>query len=294
MDVRTIVYALRVWTAPQQVAAGVKRRGLPASLVQENLETKLTRFFAVLFFVVALLTGPSAAHERFALVIGNAGYTNVPALDNPVNDARLMSDELRDVGFSVTTLTDVSRAQIMQEVEAFASKVRAAGSEALAVFYFAGHGVRSDGFNYLLPLNVNIRSESDIAGEAVPAEWVLDRIHSPKAVSVMILDACRDSPFSSQSEVNVDVGDGLARMTARTNNLIAYATGPGEVALDGTGANSPYTAAIARAIGTSGLSLEQMFEQVRADVVDETDGVQSPWARSSLNIKIGIKDPAVN
>lgn len=250
------------------------------------------RMIAVLYFAFALLAGPSAAHERFALVIGNAGYTSVPALDNPVNDARLMSDELRSAGFEVTTLTDVNLDEMTGEVEAFASKVRAAGSEALAVFYFAGHGVRSDGFNYLLPLGVNIQSEADIAGEAVPAEWVLDRIHTPQAVSVMILDACRDNPFGSQSEVIVDLGDGLARMTARPNNLIAYATGPGDVALDGTGTNSPYTAAIARAIKTSGLPLEQMFEQVRTDVIGETDGVQSPWARSSLNIRIGIKDPA--
>lgn len=107
----------------------------------------------------------------------------------------------------------------------------------------------------------------------------------------MILDACRDNPFGGQSDVNLDVGDGLARMTARTNNLIAYATGPGEVALDGTGTNSPYTAAIARAIQTSGQPLEQMFEQVRTDVIGETDGIQTPWARSSLNIKIGMKDP---
>lgn len=254
----------------------------------------MTRIFAILYIVTALLTGPSAAHERLALVIGNAGYTNVPALDNPVNDARFLSDELRDVGFSVTTLTDVNRAEMMREVETFASKVRAAGSEALAVFYFAGHGVRSDDFNYLLPLSVNIRSEADIAGEAVPAEWILDRIHTPKAVSVMILDSCRDNPFRGQSDLIVDVGDGLARMTARTNNLIAYATGPGEVTLDGTGSNSPYTAAIARAIRTSGLPLEQMFKQVRSDVISETGGVQSPWARSSLNIKIGMKDPTAN
>ncbi|WP_171099391.1 MULTISPECIES: caspase family protein [unclassified Ruegeria] len=251
----------------------------------------MTRILMVFFMVTVLFAGPSSAHERFALVIGNAGYTNVPALDNPVNDARLMSDELQAAGFSVTTLTDVGRADMMQEVDAFASKVRAAGSEALAVFYFAGHGVRSDGFNYLLPLNVNIQTEADIAGEAVPAEWILDRIHTPKAVSVMILDACRDNPFGSQADVFGDVGDGLARMTARTNNLIAYATGPGDVALDGTGTNSPYTAAIARAIRTTDLGLEQMFEQVRSDVVSETEGLQSPWARSSLNIRIGLKDP---
>jgi uncharacterized caspase-like protein len=252
------------------------------------------RILAALYLVTALFTGAAAAHERFALVIGNAAYTNIPALDNPVNDARLMSDELRGAGFSVTTLTDVTRAEMMQEVETFASKVRAAGSEALAVFYFAGHGVRSDDFNYLLPLDVNIRTEADIPDQAVPAEWVLDRFHTPQAVTVMILDSCRDNPFGSQSEVTLDVGDGLARMTARTNNLIAYATGPGDVALDGTGANSPYTAAIARAIRTSRLPLVELFEQVRADVMNETGGVQSPWARSSLNLKIGMKDLTAN
>ncbi len=260
----------------------------------EAMERQLIRLVAAFYIVIALFSGPATAHERFALVIGNAGYTNVPELDNPVNDARLMSDELRGAGFSVTTLTDATRADMMAAVETFASSVRAAGSEALAVFYFAGHGVRSDGFNYLLPLGVNIQSEAEIADEAVPAEWILDRFHTPQAVSVMILDACRDNPFSSETDVVLDVGDGLARMTARTNNLIAYATGPGDVALDGTGTNSPYTAAIARAIRASGVSLEQMFEQVRSDVIGETGGVQSPWARSSLNIRIGMKDPNAN
>ena len=255
---------------------------------------ELTRILATLCFLTALLTGPATAHERFALVIGNAAYTDVPALDNPVNDARLISDELRAAGFAVTTLTDVTRAEMMQEVETFASTVRAAGSEALAVFYFAGHGVRSKEFNYLLPLNATITSEADIPDAAVPAEWVLDRIHTPQAVTVMILDACRNNPFGGQADVVADTGDGLARMTPRENNLIAYATGPGDVALDGTGSNSPYSAAIARAIGTSGLTLDKLFDRVREDVITETNGTQSPWARSSLKIRIGMRDPAAN
>lgn len=245
------------------------------------------RFFCL---AMALITGPALAHERLALVIGNAGYTNVPELDNPLNDARLMRDTLKNAGFKVTMLTDADRAEMMHAVERFENTVRAAGSDVLVIFYFAGHGLRSDDFNYLIPLDVNIQAEDDIARESISAEWVLDRIHNPEAISVMILDACRNNPFdSSQSDVFVDLGDGLARMTARTNNLIAYATGPGDVALDGSSTNSPYTAALVRAIQTRGLKVEDTFEQVRLEVVNETGGVQVPWATSSLDITIGIK-----
>ena len=107
-------------------------------------------------------------------------------LDEPTTG--LDPNQLMDIRSLITTIgqtkTVFLSTHIMQEVEAFATEVRAAGSEALAVFYFAGHGVRSDGFNYLLPLGLNIQSEADITGEAVSAEWVLDRIHTPQAVSV--------------------------------------------------------------------------------------------------------------
>ncbi|MEO0760490.1 MAG: caspase family protein, partial [Pseudomonadota bacterium] len=214
-----------------------------------------TRFALIvaLAFVVALVHPAAAARAegagpRLALVIGNASYRNVTPLANPVNDARLMSRRLDEAGFAVTTVTEADRRAMVEAVERFGRAVRAAGPDTLALFYFAGHGVRSDGFNFLVPLGVDIRAEADIARETVAAEWVLERLQAPGATSVMVLDACRDNPFDRGQRAIPDIGDGLARMTARRGDIIAYATGPGDVALDGAGANSPYTTALARLI----------------------------------------------
>ena len=161
----------------------------------------MIRFLITLCFATTLLSSPAVAHQRLALVIGNAAYTSIQELDNPVNDALLIRETLRGAGFDVTLFTDANHAEITRAVESFAKTVRAAGPEVLAVFYFAGHGVRSDEFNYLLPLGVSIRSENDIPREAISAEWVLDRIHGADAISVMILDACRDNPLTTPRQV---------------------------------------------------------------------------------------------
>ena len=71
-------------------------------------------------------------------------------------------------------------------------------------------------------------------------------------------------------------------MDAPRGSLIAYSTGPGEVAADGTGANSPYTVALARAMQTPGVPAEKMFKLVRDRVIDETNGEQTPWEESSM------------
>lgn len=233
---------------------------------------------------------PAGADDRLALVIGNAGYRNVPALANPVNDARLMARTLRETGFEVTMVVEADRAAMERAVERFGQAVRGARPGTLALFHFAGHGVRNDGFNYLLPLGIDIQSEADIAREAVSAEWVQARIQAPGVTSVMVLDACRNNPFGGRTDGSIsDLGDGLARMTAGEDSLIAYATGPGEVAFDGIGGNSPYTAALARAIRTPGLDVEEIFEQVREEVETATAGAQIPWARFSLDSGVYIQ-----
>ncbi|MEM9782465.1 MAG: caspase family protein [Pseudomonadota bacterium] len=258
----------------------------------------MSRFVLAACLIVALFAvaraAPAIAEDRLALVIGNAGYRNVPALDNPVNDAALMARTLRAKGFQVTMVVEADRAAMRRAVERFGRDLRAAEPGALAMFYFAGHGVRSDGFNYLVPLNVDIRAEADIAREAVSAEWVLDRIEAPGVTSVMVLDACRNNPFDGRGPGTIpELGDGLARMTAEGGNLIAYATGPGDVVLDGTGDNSPYTAALARAIRTPGLNVEEIFVKVREEVETATGGLQVPWESSSLPGAVYIQpDPA--
>jgi hypothetical protein len=254
----------------------------------------MPRLLAALCLIACVLAAaPAAARDRVALVIGNAGYANIPSLANPVNDARLMARTLDDAGFRVTTLVEADGVAMRAGVERFRDRLGEAGEGVVALFYFAGHGVRSDGFNYLLPVDVDIRAEADIAAEAVAAEWVLDRMRVPGGASIMVLDACRNNPFAADGAGTVaDLGDGLARMTVRDDNLIAYATGPGDVALDGAGDHSPYTAALARAIRQPGVDVHTVFERVREEVETATDGFQVPWERSSIDAALVLRPGA--
>ncbi|MEL6218486.1 MAG: caspase family protein [Pseudomonadota bacterium] len=244
----------------------------------------MSRLAGLAYLITAFLSTPVVAEERLALVIGNSSYQHISSLANPVNDARLMTRTLVAKGFQVTTVLEADQDTMRRAIERFGRDLRAAEPGALAMFYYAGHGVRSDGFNYLLPLDVDIRAEADIAREAIAAEWVLESIEAPGVTHVMVLDACRNNPFDGEGPRTIpDLGDGLARMTAKNGNLVAYATGPGDVALDGTGSNSPYTLALAKAIQTPGLDVEAIFEHVRLEVETATDGAQVPWESSSFD-----------
>ena len=233
------------------------------------------------FFLTALivLTAFSAAAERFALVIGNGGYETA-GLANPPNDAALTTSALRDAGFSVTTVIDADQTKMKQVIRAFSQRVRDAGPDAVAAFYYAGHGVQVDGKNYLIPVGATIEAKPDLEYETIEAQWVLDMIGASGAgLSIIILDACRDNPFRSFTRSN---SRGLARMDAPRGALLSYSTAPGDVAADGTGRNSPFTEALAKAIRTPGLKIEETFKQVRRQVLDATGDRQLPWESTSL------------
>lgn len=233
------------------------------------------------YFLSALiaLTAFSAAAERFALVIGNGAYETA-SLANPPNDAALTTAALRDAGFAVTTVVDADQTKMKQQIRAFSQTVRNAGPDAVAAFYYAGHGVQVDGKNYLIPVGATIAAKPDLEYETVEAQWVLDMIGASGAgLSIIILDACRDNPFRSFTRSN---SRGLARMDAPRGALLSYSTAPGDVAADGAGRNSPFTEALARAIRTPGLKIEETFKQVRREVLDATGDRQLPWESTSL------------
>lgn len=233
------------------------------------------------FFLTALmvLTACSAAAERFALVIGNGGYETA-SLANPPNDAALTTAALRDAGFAVTTVVDANQIEMKQRIRAFSQTVRSAGPDAVAAFYYAGHGVQVDGKNYLIPVDATISAKPDLEYETIEAQWVLDMIGASGAgLSIIILDACRDDPFRSFTRSHTR---GLARMDAPRGALLSYSTAPGDVAADGAANNSPFTEALARAIRTPGLKIEETFKQVRREVLDATGDRQLPWESTSL------------
>lgn len=227
-----------------------------------------------------LIAAPLSAAERIALIMGNGNYGVVSPLDNPTNDARLMADTLEKLGFQVTMLLDADQNEMKRGISQFGRALRNAGTDATGLFYYAGHGVQSFGTNYLLPVDVEVSDPADLDLVAVEAQSVLRQMYSARnKTNIVILDACRNNPFSEIPEFN---DNGLAEMQAPTGTFLAYATAPGGVALDGLEGNSPFTQAVARLMPQPGLPIEQMFKQVRVEVIEKTNNQQTPWDASSL------------
>ena len=234
---------------------------------------------AVLLMIAATVT-PALAEKRVALVIGNSNYSLLSPLSNPKNDAALMAGTLRDLGFEVIEGKDADQKTIKRAIRDFGKALRSAGPEAVGLFYYAGHGVQAQGENYLIPLDAPIADEADLEIEAVEASWVLRQMESAgNGLNIVILDACRNNPFAGSFRA---AGRGLARMDAPTGSLVAYSAAPGQVAADGRDGNSPYTAALARAMREPGLDLLKVFQSTRIAVQTTTAGAQTPWEEQSL------------
>lgn len=220
------------------------------------------------------------AEPRIALVIGNAGYQSVGRLQNAGNDAALIAQSLRDVGFEVTEIHDADQAGFLRAVADFGRALRAAGEATTGLFYYAGHGVQSYGRNYLLPVDTALSDPADLDLVSVEAASVLRQMRSARnRTNFFILDACRNNPFEKIPAFN---DNGLAEMKAPTGTFLAYATAPGDVASDGIGANSPFTEALSQELRTPGVPAEQVFKRVRQKVLLATQGAQTPWDASSL------------
>lgn len=232
-------------------------------------------------------TPPVATNgRRVALVIGNARYKKQP-LANATNDAVLMRNELKRIGFDVTPLDNADRARMNSAIADFAK--RAEGAE-VALFYYAGHAVQFNNENFLLPVNNDkLQFREDVADEdkgGFRLEDVMAMLSASKgpATRLLILDACRDAPLPSREPGRTLAGNGLAAVkSVPTGMLVAFATGPGAVAADGKdGKNSPYTKALAAELRKPGQSIEQVFKQVRANVQKETQNRQQPLEINQL------------
>lgn len=233
---------------------------------------------AALSLLVGLVPAAVAAPARTALVIGNASYTQIPALKNPVNDARDVAAKLRSLGFDVTSLVDLDRRGMEQAIREFGRKVRAQKGDAL--FYYAGHGVERDGRNYLIPLRAEIKDPEDLPYKAVDVGQLLTQLESAKnGVNIIVLDACRNNPYESFRGIAVS---GLASLSGPTGSLIAFSTSPGNVAADGEGRNGIFTKHLLNAMSIPGATLEETFQRVRRDVAKETGRAQIPWSNSSV------------
>jgi uncharacterized caspase-like protein len=245
----------------------------------------MIRFYRLLLAALLVFAAtPAFAGKRVALVLGNSAYQNVPRLANPVNDAALISDTFKKAGFDVVvSRQDLGALETRRVLRDFSDS--AADAE-IAVIYYAGHGIEVGGVNYLIPVDAKLERDNDVFDEAFSLERVLLAVEPAKKLRLVILDACRDNPFSKTMRRTVAlraIGRGLAEVEpANANTLIAYAAKAGSTAQDGDGKDSPFTIALSRHLTKPGLDVRKALGFVRDDVFKATASRQEPFVYGSL------------
>jgi len=235
--------------------------------------------------LISVAAGTEAlAEKRVALIIGNANYVNATKLTNPPNDATAISVLLETAGFNVVeTHTDLGNDEMRKVVRNFSDQTRDAD---VAVVYFGGHGIEVGNTNFLIPIDAKLQRDIDVDDEAIVLDRVLQVIEPARKLRLVILDACRDNPFTrtmKRTMATRAVGRGLAKYEpTMSNTLVAFAASPGSTVLDGDGANSPFTSALVKYITTPDLDLRIAFGNVRDEVLKNTSNKQEPYISGSL------------
>ncbi len=244
------------------------------------MHTPLNRFRSLRVFAAAVCAlaclAAAAADDRVALLIGNNQYATTP-LRNAVNDARDLSEALKELGFKVIVRENASRKDMIDAIREFGTAIDGANA---ALFFYAGHAMQFKDRNYLIPIDAAMGSEEDVTFFSVEIGQIFDRMERARTrFNFIILDACRDNPFAASFKLS---SAGLAQMSSPSGTLIAYATSPGSTAADGFGRNGMYTKHILQNIKVPDLPVEIMFKRVREGVERDTKRTQTPWDSSSL------------
>ncbi len=256
-----------------------------------------------LFLATAVTVGAEKGSLRVALVIGNGNYQHTTSLPNPPNDARDVSLALRGMEFLVVEVIHADKSEMDREMQRFQALL---GAAYVSLFFYAGHGLQIDGENYLVPTDASFNNDSDIFSQLVGLSGFISAIEKGPEVNLVFLDACRNNPLADVLKARISrsrsvifdgsrkvrsVGQGLAEMKGVVGTLIAYATAPDNVAEDGQGKNSPFTAAFLKYVEEPGLEVRQFLTKVRLDVLEATGYRQVPWDHSSLTVDFYFKPP---
>jgi len=221
--------------------------------------------------------------KRYALVIGNSNYSkDIGILKNPLNDATDVATELRKSDFDVQLITNATYVQMREAMRKFQEKLTAGPrDQTVGLFYYAGHGVAYQDENYLVPIDADVKFEDDITRMCFPVQKMvlanMERTNS--RMNIVILDACRNNPFPA---TNRAISGGLGEMKRARGSFIAYATSPGSVASDGSGRNGLYTQELVKALRKPGLTIEQVFKEVRMNVLRQSGEKQFTWDSSNI------------
>ena len=237
--------------------------------------------------LIALSVNVAAAETRVALVVGNSAYKNTSLnLNNPKNDAQDVAATLRTLGFEVIVAVDATKRDLDLAMTQFG---RAATNADAALFFYAGHAIQYQGRNYLLPVDADLEDEVSLRFQTTSLDDVRAAVDRASGVKIMILDACRNNPIVDTLKRRMmgmnrglDLTRGLARIDRAEGIIVAYATAADEVAADGQGRNSPFSAALIKRLQEPGLEIAKMFRRIAADVVETTHGHQRPEIYVSL------------
>jgi tetratricopeptide (TPR) repeat protein len=276
--------ALSLDPGKQQIGGKDAAEGI--TRVEQKLATVADKSKVAAVEPKASPAAPKAAFgRRAALVIGNSKYRYANPLPNPANDAADISQLLRKLGFDVIEGRDLDRRGMEDRIRAFGRKLEAGAD--LALLFYAGHGMQVGGRNYLIPVDAKLERSGDLTLDTIELGQILAQMEAEKRVNLVFLDACRDNPLArsfarSLGTRSASVGSGLAPVQSAIGTLIAYATQPDNVALDGDGRNSPFTTALLKYIATPKLEIGSIMKRVRADVIATTHEKQVPWDHSSL------------
>lgn len=257
-------------------------------------------FLGAFCFQVLVLAGFSGAafagERRVAFVVGNSNYSSVPQLPNPRNDAEGVAAALKKSGFEVILAVDLDRRNFDTAMEKF---VRSMDGADLSVFYYSGHGLQVGGDNRIVPIDAQLKSPSDLEVETVSVKTIMSYMRSNSKVQLVFLDSCRNNPFPSKAylvgpERQVEVaGVGLAPQETLVGSLAAFATQPGAVAIDGSGANSPFTQSVLASSFKIGVDVKSALEKVTEDVWQATSQKQKPWTSEALAQPVYLSRPVI-
>jgi hypothetical protein len=284
------------------VAASVPRPAARASsAAPESTASPVVSASASSVATASASTAPATPNvsngPRVALVIGNGAYVNANVLPNPPNDAHAVAGVLRQIGFDVQEGENLDHATMEKLLHEFLHK---ASSASVVLLFYAGHGMQVDGKNYLVPVDAKLAEPSDLPFETVEIDKLLESLGDPGHTNIILLDACRDNPLARSFASHLPatrsaaVSTGLAPYSAiGTGTLIAYATAPGQTALDGKGKDSPFTTSLLHFLPTPGMEIRQVLTRVRAEVASVTGNRQIPWDNSSLmgDVVLVAQDP---
>jgi uncharacterized caspase-like protein len=204
-------------------------------------------------------------------------YRKAPELKNAVNDASAIAAALEARSFNVTLYTDLDLAKMRMAIERFLVQIQPGD---VALFYYSGHGLQIANENYLIPTDFAATYDTSLRDDAYPLSRVIDRLAAARTrMSIVILDACRNNPFSTTRSIS----RGWAPVVAGTGTYVAFATAPGSVASDNSNAsNGLFTQYLLKALSLPNLGIDQVFQTVRQDVFEASDHAQLPWTESSI------------